>query len=151
MAGRFRWWPWRRTVDTSPATVGYRSSSDDLIEIVRYARRQPAGADADPADRDSEIAELQSELARLCAEPSPLMQRLHLYLTIVEAECSIRVHRGTLPLTSEEFEQLLRGIRAIDGAEEADRALELRKSLVEAGFIRVPPRARKGRRVAAGR
>lgn len=151
MAGRFRWWPWHRTADASPAPSRRAAPTDDLTAIVRYARRTPAATDDPAAERDAAIADLQAELARLCAEPTPLMQRLHLYLTIIEAECSIRIHRGTLPLTNEEFEQLLRGIRAVDGVEEADRALELRKSLVDAGYIRVPPRVRKGRRVAAGR
>ena len=124
--------------------------------IVRYAQRgvapgktRTAGTvprDVQPSDRDAHILELQDELARLCRDASPLMQRLHLFLSVVEAQCQIRIHRGTLPLTNEEFEQLLRAIRAIDDPDVADEALALRKSLVEAGYLTVPPRPRRARR-----
>lgn len=140
----------RRSNDAgSGRTPGVRQVAADLDTLVRYARR-PDG-DAEPegdAERDVVIAQLQNDLARLCREPSPLMQRVHLFLSVVEAECQIRIHRGTLPLTNEEFENLVQAIRAIDGPEDAETALQQRKSLAEAGYIQIPPRARRSRRRA---
>ncbi|HEX2172293.1 MAG TPA: hypothetical protein VHL09_07605 [Dehalococcoidia bacterium] len=120
--------------------------------VVRYAQRGagPGGVEA-VDDWEAYILELQEQLDRLCREPSPLMQRLHVCLSIVEAQTQIRIHRGTLPLTNEEFEQLLRAIRVVDNAEQADEALELRRSLIEAGYIAVPPRQRRARRRAERR
>ena len=139
--------PWKRSA-TSQAGGEKREAGDvDSFLIVRYAQRGPAtpgetAPDEDQRDRDAQIAELQDELARLCREASPLMQRLHLFLSAVEAQCQIRIHRGTLPLTNDEFEQLLRAIRTVDDTDLADQALAMRKSLVEAGYLTVPPRPR---------
>lgn len=139
-------WPWRREA-TGPAETVRRPAASVESVIVRYAQRG-AGESGPLDERDAYVVELQEQLDRLCREPSPLMQRLHLYLSIVEAQTRIRIHRGTLPLTNEEFEQLLRAIRVIDDADQADEALELRRSLIESGYISVPPRQRRARRRA---
>ena len=139
-------WPWRRSTTRQATEVRSRSPSERQVADVRYAQRGSAAGDSEQPDRDAYVLELQEDLARLCRTPSPLMQRLHLYLSIVEAQTQIRIHRGTLPLTNEEFDQLLRAIRAVDDPEFADDALRLRKSLVESGYLTVPPRLTKGRR-----
>jgi len=154
-----RWWcldqwrrilPWKRAERSQAKLEKGRANTVENVVLVRYAQRgtAPGGkvGDAGPSDREAEILELQDELTRLCREASPLMQRLHLFLSAVEAQCQIRIHRGTLPLTNDEFEQLLRAIRATDDPEVADEALAMRKSLIDAGHLTVPPRPRRPRR-----
>ncbi len=144
--------PWKRSETSQAKPAKGRAGVVENVVLVRFAQRgaaTPGGAAVDnpgPSDREAEILELQDELARLCREASPLMQRLHLFLSAVEAQCQIRIHRGTLPLTNDEFEQLLRAIRATDDPAVADEALTMRKSLIEAGYLTVPPRPRKPRR-----
>ena len=149
--------PWKRSESSQAKPEKGRAGVVENVVLVRFAQRgaaAPGGAavggaavgDAGPSDREAEILELQDELARLCREASPLMQRLHLFLLAVEAQCQIRIHRGTLPLTNDEFEQLLRAIRATDDPAVADEALAMRKSLIEAGYLTVPPRPRRPRR-----
>ena len=144
--------PWKRSESSQAKLEKGRAGVVENVVLVRFAQRgaaTPGGAavgDAGPSDHEAEILELQDELARLCREASPLMQRLHLFLSAVEAQCQIRIHRGTLPLTNDEFEQLLRAIRATDDPAVADEALTMRKSLIEAGYLTVPPRPRKPRR-----
>ncbi len=143
--------PWKRSDSSQAMPEKGRANAVENVVLVRYAQRgaAPGGAavgDAGRSDREAQILELQDELARLCREASPLMQRLHLFLSAVEAQCQIRIHRGTLPLTNDEFEQLLRAIRATDDPEVADEALAMRKSLIDAGYLTVPPRPRRPRR-----
>ncbi len=143
--------PWKRSDSRQAMPEKGRANAVENVVLVRYAQRgtAPGGAavgDAGRSDREAQILELQDELARLCREASPLMQRLHLFLSAVEAQCQIRIHRGTLPFTNDEFEQLLRAIRATDDPEVADEALAMRKSLIDAGYLTVPPRQRRPRR-----
>lgn len=137
-------WPWRRARPDRPAVPAGRDPTVPDVVIQRGQRTTPSDESGDA--REAYIVELQEDLRRLCQQPSPLLQRLHLYLAIVEAQCQIRIHRGTLPLTNEEFDLLLRAIRTLDDAETAEAALALRKSLVETGDITVPPRLVKSRR-----
>lgn len=144
----WKWWPWKRSGQAPAGGVQRRPVELSEVVVVQRAQRGAPPAGDAAGEREAYILELQDELARLCRQPSPLMQRLHLFLSIVEAQLQARIHRGTLPLTNEEFDHLLRAIRAIDDAEQANEALSLRKSLVESGYITVPPRVAKTHRRA---
>jgi hypothetical protein len=76
------------------------------------------------------------------------MQRLHLFLAVVEAQCQVRIHRGALPLSQEEFDQLLRGMRAAGATVAAEEARASREALMTAGYLSPPPRWKRARRAS---